>query len=56
MTPAPYPPQAFFFIRLEELFDLRQDVFGNSFQIVYVFHFADLVRHRPPDLFAGRHG
>jgi hypothetical protein len=40
-----------FFGRFEELFDLRQDVFSNSFEIVRVFDSANLIRDRAANFF-----
>ena len=48
------PPQTFLFVRLEELFDLRQHIFSDSFQIARVFHFTDFVGYGSANFFTRR--
>ena len=49
--PGPHATQTLLFRRFEELFDLRQDVFGDSLQITRVFDFANLLSKDASDLF-----
>src|SRR6266498_1029869 len=50
--PGAHAAQTLFFIRFKKLLDLRQNIFGDSFQIACVFNLANLLGDGAADLFA----
>jgi hypothetical protein len=52
ITPLAHSPQALFIRRLEELFDLWQDVFSDFLQFVSVFHLANFFGDGAANVFA----
>jgi hypothetical protein len=51
-----HSPQTLFFIRLEKLFDLWEDIFGDLLQFVSVLNLTNFFRNGAADLLASRHG
>ena len=49
-----HPAETFCFRRLEKLFNLWQDIFGNAFEIARVPDFPDFLRDRAANLLARR--